>query len=197
MESSNEAGGTAHAEALRRAMHLFWERGADAASYGEIVAATGLSRKALYATWPDKDALVRDAMALYRETVLSPMLAPLAGGGRAGLERFWDGVEAAARAPGWSGCFLFRSASGALRSDPVIGRHFAEHVELVRRGISGAVAEGQQEGSIAAGIDPEHAGWQALAIAGLLSTYGALGGFSEAAAGLIAAGRSACGLGPC
>jgi AcrR family transcriptional regulator len=191
-----EADRNARSEALQRAMRLFWERGAETSSYGEIVAATGLSRKALYATWPDKDALVREAMALYRETVLAPMLAPLEDGGRSGLERFWDGVEAGVRAPGWSGCFLFRSVGGAYRSDPVLARHFDEHVELLRRRIAGAVVQAKQGGQLAPGIDPDHASWHTVSVAALLSTYGALSGFSPAAAQLVAAGRAACGLPP-
>jgi TetR/AcrR family transcriptional repressor of nem operon len=196
MANLAEADRSARAKVLQRAMYLFWERGAETSSYGEIVAATGLSRKALYSAWPDKDALVREAMALYRETVLAPMLAPLDDGGRKGLERFWEGIEAGVRLPGWSGCFLFRSAGGAYRADPVVARHFTEHVELLRRGIGGAVLRAQQAGELTAGIDPEHASWQTVSVAALLSTYGALSGFSPAVAQLVAAGRAACGLSP-
>ena len=180
--------------AIRRAMALFWSRGAEVASYNEIVEATGLSRKALYALWPEKDALVHDAMALYRQVVLAPLVATLRVGGRKGVEAFWNALERGVRTPGWSGCFLFRSASGALREDSVIAGHFRAHVELLRKEVAKAVMQGIEDGEIAT-IDAETAAWQTVSVAALISTYGAISGNGKPVQKLIAAGRTACGLG--
>ena len=179
---------------VRRALVTFWQKGAEAASYNDIVEATGLSRKALYALWPDKDALVHEAMVLYRREVLGPLIDRIGLGGRIGLEEFWNGISEGVRTPGWAGCFLFRSASGALHGDHVIAAHFDEHATLLRTGVSRAVHEALAEESLDRKVDPDTAGWQALAIASLISTYGALSGNTETVAKLIGAGRIATGL---
>jgi TetR/AcrR family transcriptional repressor of nem operon len=181
--------------AVRKAMGAFWAKGAEATSYNEIVEATGLSRKALYALWPDKDALIHEAMTLYRAEILTPLLERLDLPGREGLEAFWDTLARGARMRGWSGCFLFRSSSGPLHGDPVIAEHFDEHVKLLRTGVVRALREAQADGSIDAAISATDAGWQVVAITSLISTYGALAGNSSAVAALISAGRAACGLG--
>lgn len=54
-------------EALRRAMMLFWERGFQATSMSELTAAMGINAPSLYAAFGSKDALYREAMALYEE----------------------------------------------------------------------------------------------------------------------------------
>jgi len=179
---------------VRRALVTFWQKGAEAASYNDIVEATGLSRKALYALWPDKDALVHEAMVLYRREVLGPLIDRVGLGRRIGLEGFWNALIEGVRTPGWAGCFLFRSASGALHGDRVIAAHFDEHARLLRTGISRAVREALVEQSLDHKVDPDAAGWQALAIASLISTYGALAGNSGTVAKLIDAGRMATGL---
>jgi AcrR family transcriptional regulator len=179
---------------VRKAMRAFWKQGAEATSYNDIVEATGMSRKALYALWPDKHALIHEAMALYRAEALAPLLELLSRPGRQGLEAFWDALARGTRMRGWSGCFLFRSAAGPLHDDPVIAGHFDEHVRLLRSGVTRALREAQAEGSIDPGISVVDAGWQVVAIASLLSNYGALHGNTGAVAALISAGRTACGL---
>lgn len=145
--------------------------------------------------WPAKDALVHEAMALYRAEVLGPLVDRLARGGRAGLEAFWDAVAKGVKTPGWSGCFLFRSAGGALHADPIVARHFDEHVGLLRAGVTRALRGAQTERAIDTSIDVTEAGWQVVAFAALISTYGALSGNSRTVTALISAGRAACGLG--
>jgi AcrR family transcriptional regulator len=54
-------------EALHRAMMLFWEKGFQATSMSELTAAMGINAPSLYAAFGSKDALYREAMALYEE----------------------------------------------------------------------------------------------------------------------------------
>ncbi|MEO7222309.1 MAG: TetR/AcrR family transcriptional regulator [Devosia sp.] len=194
MKGAELASQVARETAVRRAMMCFWQRGVEVASYNDIVEATGLSRKALYALWPHKDALVRAAMALYRNEVLGPLIDRLGLGGRAGLEGFWNGIADGVRTPGWAGCFLFRSAGETLHSDQVIAAHFDEHAKLLRTRMSRAVREALAEQSLDQEVDPDAAAWQALAIIALISTYGALSGNSGTVAKLIGVGRTATGL---
>jgi AcrR family transcriptional regulator len=194
MTAAEASSVTDRAGIARKAMRAFWMQGAEATSYNDIVEATGVSRKALYALWPDKHALIHEAMALYRAEVLAPLLELLDRPGRRGLESFWDALARGTLMPGWSGCFLFRSAAGPLHGDPVIAGHFDEHVGLLRAGVIRALGEARAEGSIDPGIGVADAGWQVVAIVSLISGYGALHGNTGAVAALISAGRAACGL---
>ncbi len=51
--------------ALRRAMEVFWQCGYEGASLGDLTAAMGINRPSLYAAFGCKEALFREAVALY------------------------------------------------------------------------------------------------------------------------------------
>ena len=55
-------------EALRRAMILFWARGYEGTSLGELTAAMGINKPSLYSAFGCKEELFRQAVALYDET---------------------------------------------------------------------------------------------------------------------------------
>src|SRR3954464_11387329 len=54
-------------EALNRAMEVFWSRGYEAASVGELVKRMGINRQSLYDTFGDKHSLYLQALDRYRE----------------------------------------------------------------------------------------------------------------------------------
>jgi len=54
--------------ALRRAMELFWRHGYEGVSMAELTAAMGIAAPSLYAAFGGKEALFREAIALYRAT---------------------------------------------------------------------------------------------------------------------------------
>ncbi|MEV6253031.1 TetR/AcrR family transcriptional regulator [Nocardia sp. NPDC051929] len=56
------------AEALRRAMEVFWEHGYEGASMNDLTAAMGINSPSLYAAFGGKEALFRAAVDLYGHT---------------------------------------------------------------------------------------------------------------------------------
>lgn len=193
-EEGNSRESVSRGAVLEKAMQLFWMRGAETASYNEIVEATGLSRKALYQLWPDKDALMHETLSVYRRDVLGSILAPLKAGGLAGLKAFWGDLEAAARGKGWRGCYLFRTGTGSLRSDRFVSAMFNGFLDELSRAIAREIRAGQNAGDIAATIDAEQAGWQSVAINGLISAIGAQNGYDARVKRLFATARASCGL---
>lgn len=182
-------------QAVEAAMMLFWTHGGEATTYGDIVAATGLSRKALYGVWPDKDALVHDALDLYRGEVLSALLSPLEQGDVAGLRAFWDNLQNAIKeASDWRGCFLFRSASGPLRNDNFVRSAYDAYAGEMRAAAARCVIDGQAKWELPSSLVPEIVGWQVLALNGLLSGMGARSGYTPEVDEVFNVARVSCGL---
>jgi AcrR family transcriptional regulator len=171
--------------ALEAALGLFWTEGAETASYPEIVAATGLSRKALYARWPDKQSLVAATLEGYRHTVLAGMLATLT---EAGPAAFWDRLEAAVRLKGWNGCYLMRTGSGPLRADPAVYGALSEYLGALEAAFRLALRDRPLA------VPAELAAVQCVALLALISQRGAAEGAGPSVDALIAAGRRTCGV---
>lgn len=181
-------------EPLHKALSLFWEKGVKMTSYPELVEVTGLSRKALYANWADKSALVSDAMALYRVDYMKPMLDVLSPPGVQALGNFWNKFEAGIDREAWSGCFMFRSVSGELRHDPVVQDTFRTFIAELRANMLSCICAGQQSGEIDANINPQMAALQTVSVLGMLSCFGGMSGDGVEVRELLVAGRHACGL---
>jgi TetR/AcrR family transcriptional regulator, transcriptional repressor for nem operon len=179
---------------LNSAMHLFWARGAERTSYTEIVAATSLSRKALYQLWPDKDALLLESLQAYRDTILSHVLEPLEGTGADGLRQFWDRLEGASQVKGWNGCLLFRSGSGPLASDPQIAGMLDQHLARLNGGLAKSIRQFHGPSNTSAAIDAEDAARASAAVLALISTLGVVGGYTAQVKALYGTGRALCGL---
>ena len=182
------------AQALDKAMRLFWAKGAEGTSYADLVAATGLSRKALYAGWPDKDALVREALDCYRDTVLTRTMEPLRDGGAAGLAQFWDGLERAAMSPGFHGCFMVNSGTGPMAADPQIAARYGAHLDRLQAMLERAIRAGQAAGDVSADLDPAEAAALAVALAVQMQTMMAAGAHAARLPALFALARRTCGV---
>ena len=91
-------------------MERFWRHGFYATSIEDLVAATGLTRAALYAEIGDKAGLFRASLALYSQEVVAPLLAPMESSpaGLADLKKYFETQIARAERAGLPGpgCFM-------------------------------------------------------------------------------------------
>lgn len=179
-------------QALDRVMAVFWAAGATEATYGDLVQATGLSRKALYARWPDKAHLLQAALEAYADRVLSARMAPLSQGAR-GLAQFWTELEAASTQPGFRGCFLVTTATGPLGGDGMIAAAFAAHLDRLEAQLHAAIALGIAEGALAP-VQPPQAAALAVALAVQIQVLMSSGRHAARLPGLFALARQTCGL---
>ena len=92
-------------EVTRLAMERFWRHGFYASSIEDLVAATGLTRAALYAEFDDKAGLFRAGLALYSQEVVGPLLAPMESSpaGLADLKKYFETQIARAEQAGLPG----------------------------------------------------------------------------------------------
>lgn len=176
------------------AMTLFWQRGAEVATYNEIVRSTGASRKALYGPWPEKRDLVAEALLFYRRNILGGLLTLLDRGGRDGLIAFWAALRDAARNSDWPGCFLMRTAGGPMRDEQFVQDIYADYIAELLKRIAAAIEAGQRSGTISDSIDAEVAALQSVGLITLMSTFGALGGRESRIEQVGDVASTACGL---
>lgn len=192
--SNEESAETVESRALSGAMNLFWIQGAEVASYNDLVAATGLSRKALYRLWPEKDALIADTLRAYRTQMLPQLTNLLAQGGRPGLEAFWNMLDGAAQSEGWKGCYLFRTASGPMRAQPFVAEIFYDYIDELEQLFHDCISAGQSAGDIDGAIRADLAASQLIGLTCLISSIGAQIGYGPRVKKLIAVSRATCGI---
>jgi len=183
-------------EHVEKALDLFWNHGVADTSYADLVRHTGLSRKALYSVWADKTELVHDTIQLYRGRVLGEIIAILEPPSFSKLGEFWDVMEASINTPEWIGCYLFRSATGELRDDPVIIATFEEYVLSLKNRFETAMTAAKANGDLPEAFDADIAAWQAVSILSLMSTFGGQSGYGTNVKALLDTGRRTCGITP-
>lgn len=137
-------------EALGRAMEVFWAKGYDGASISELTAAMGINAPSLYAAFGSKEALFREAVALYTATVGPEIWTsiPEAPTAREAMERFLTLTAEAYTSPGHpQGCLIVLGALHPSGSNAavceVLREHRAENVETLRARLERAVEEGE------------------------------------------------------
>lgn len=131
------------AEALHRAMLLFWERGFEGTSVSDLTGAMGISAPSLYAAFGDKQALYDAAVDLYDLTAVVPpsLEAPTA---RAVFEQMLDrAVELYTRPNHPRGCFVI--------TDPPL----RERRGVGRTAIADRLRRAQRDGDLDSEVDVE------------------------------------------
>lgn len=143
-------------EALQRAMEVFWSRGYEAASVGELVKHMGINRQSLYDTFGDKHSLYLAALDRYREVEGAKMYGVLERPGpvKRALRELFDGVIEGALGGGERrGCMVGNAMSelaGRCRetAEKTCGSMAAAEEALYR-----ALLRGKREGEIKGGRD--------------------------------------------
>lgn len=144
-------------QALDRAMTLFWERGYEAASVRELVAATGISTSSLYNAFGDKREVYIAALERYRErerrqfaeTLASPrpIRRTLAG-------LFDELIDMLTADDGARGSFTLNAAVELGGRDPDVTAQLRDHSDDLCGLLARRLAEAQEQGEIAAYFVP-------------------------------------------
>ena len=144
-------------EVLRKAMHLFWEKGYEATSMADLLAATGLSKSSLYDTFGDKRSLFLEALEAYRQDRLAQVLSFLEDGraGRESIAGFFQEIAAHAldETPRY-GCMSCNEAVELGPHDDEVQRLVNADFRGLEDAFAEAIARGQADGSIANPDDP-------------------------------------------
>ena len=149
------------AAALRRAMEVFWAQGYDGTSMSELIAAMDVNSPSIYAAFGCKEALFREAVALYRATEGGRIWGAMttAPSARAAIETMLRVSAEEFTRPGKPrGCLI---VLGALHADDgneavhqELQEHRAENMKLLLLRLKRGVAEGEL---------PDGPDWRAIA----------------------------------
>lgn len=138
------------AEALERAMRLFWERGYEGASVADLTAAMGINSPSLYAAFGSKEALFREAAAMYDATQGEPMARALteAPTARAAVEAILRAnAELCADPANPGGCMIVLAAATGAPAHAAVRESLAENrrasEQALRQRLDAAVREGE------------------------------------------------------
>lgn len=134
--------------ALQRAMEVFWAKGYEGAQLVDLTAAMGLNPPSFYAAFGSKQALFREAVALYLATAGSGTMRALetAADTRRAIEAMLLASAEIALTPSSGGCMLVLGLVNALPENEEIRQYLAglrrETVERIRERLERGVREG-------------------------------------------------------
>ncbi|GAA4587161.1 TetR/AcrR family transcriptional repressor of nem operon [Actinoplanes octamycinicus] len=142
------------ADALDRAMRLFWQRGYAATSMADLVAATGVARAGLYATFGGKHELYLKALDAYATARDPAVVARLAGPGPALPAVFALINDYASADEGRTGCFVVNSAIERLPADAAAALTVEASWSALEAALTSAFSRARSAGELRASTDP-------------------------------------------
>jgi len=144
------------AAALRRAMEVFWERGYEGTSVSDLTAVMGINAPSLYAAFGSKEALFREAVALYDATEGSATGDALRDEptARAAIEGVLRRNAAAFADPATpSGCMIVLAATNCTPANDGVRDFLAEWRRNDEAAFADRLARGVTAGELPTGTD--------------------------------------------
>ena len=144
------------ADALKKALLVFWRKGFEAATLPDLTEGMGISRSSLYETFGDKEGLYREALRLYSDEIAAKVVESLrsATTTREGLGHFLRTRVADAmkpRSPG--GClYTYAAAQGSWACQGVRAT-LKDRAEKTERELEALIRRGQKSREISAKKD--------------------------------------------
>jgi TetR/AcrR family transcriptional repressor of nem operon len=139
------------AEVLGKALAVFRLKGFEATSLTDLLAATGLSKSSLYASFGGKRELFLAAFDAYRAERTQDLNRTLdSQAPRAAIEAFFRAIVASSHGPeGPCGCMSTNQAVELAPHDAAVRQRIADDFQAIEDAFCRTIKRGQAEGSIA------------------------------------------------
>lgn len=144
-------------QVLTKAMNLFWEKGYEATSLSDLMAATGLSKSSLYGAFGDKRELFLAAFDVYRQHRRRDMTRLLSTEpARAGIVSFFKSLFADLdSATPQNGCMSVNQAVEMAPRDVRVKEMVSDDFVTIHDALTAAIKRGQRDGSVTNLSGPE------------------------------------------
>jgi TetR/AcrR family transcriptional repressor of nem operon len=143
--------------ALNKAMHLFWRRGYENTSVGELLRAMGIAKQSLYDTFGDKRTLYLKAMAHYRDQTngaMEQMLDQIPSV-KDGFAKLLYGLAAETREQHERGCLLLSANLQREANDAVIADLLRDNQNKVEAIFEKALLRARKQKELSVKQDPK------------------------------------------
>ncbi|KRC69296.1 HTH-type transcriptional repressor ComR [compost metagenome] len=144
------------AQALQKAMEVFWSKGYEGASLTDLTVAMGINSPSLYGAFGSKESLFREAVELYRDTEGgSARRALLAGpSARDAIQAMLLASAERFTAPGAPpGCMIVLGAPAGSVNHASVGDFLGDHRREMQSRILARLHAGASQGELPAGAD--------------------------------------------
>jgi TetR/AcrR family transcriptional regulator, transcriptional repressor for nem operon len=154
-------------EVLESVIQAFWERGYEATSMADLMAATGLQKGSLYKAFGDKRSLFLKALQTYLDRIFSFTRQALGQPKPANAIAAWiQLLSDTASAPEVNhGCFAVNSLIELAPHDPDVAKKLEHQFSRVGDLLESVIAQGQQEGVFRKDLSAEQLRFMLLTIA--------------------------------
>jgi TetR/AcrR family transcriptional repressor of nem operon len=136
---------------IAAAKKIFWQRGYEATTIGDLEEATGLSRSSLYLGFGNKRDLFEAALVEYTESFIGPKLGPVeaAGAGPSQAAGFFTGLAKLFDAPQPPpGCLMINTIAELAGRDPDFTGRATAFAERFRAAFAHALSPAVEEGAM-------------------------------------------------
>ncbi|MCF8222700.1 MAG: TetR/AcrR family transcriptional regulator [Bacteroidales bacterium] len=138
-------------EILRKAMHVFWERGYYSTSMRILEKELGINQFSIYAEFKDKEELFMESLKEYRQYARNTIYKPLFKEGTriAELEHFLnDYVESSVNEEKYRGCLVVNSTAVFNMDHPGIKKELVRYYDFIKSMLKGILLNSVQAGDI-------------------------------------------------
>ncbi|MEM7305288.1 MAG: TetR/AcrR family transcriptional regulator [Planctomycetota bacterium] len=144
------------AEVLGKAMEVFWEHGYEGASLSDLLSHMGIGRQSLYDTFGDKRSLFLEALRLYQQAMLGPMLETLNAPRPAAdnLRAIFDLWEAHAADENCRGCLAAKTIDEMGGADAEVEELVHTGMGAIESALAATIERARAEGDLTASVEP-------------------------------------------
>jgi TetR/AcrR family transcriptional repressor of nem operon len=143
-------------EALQRALEVFWQQGFAATSMQDLVAAMGIQKASLYATFGDKHTLYTTALRRYQQETLDELTEHLAKAASplTAITEFVDEVVEHTARDGRRGCLCVNANTELAPHDAEVAELLRAHHERMESLLAATIERARTLGEIPHQADP-------------------------------------------
>jgi len=144
-------------EILRKAIHIFWEKGYNATSIHDLIDGLGIGRSSIYHSFGDKHTLFVKALELYQSEGTAKINGIInnASSMKAAIEGLLNSViNDVVQGLSPKGCFKINSEVEMAASDEIINKLVYQDDLLIEEALHRVLKKGQQNGEIETSGDP-------------------------------------------